>query len=183
MSRKAVMAVSLAAWFVISALSNLALANPFGTAGSSCAHYVPCWYDGTKERYWYDSSLGSQWVDASEYARTHFLNPTDLATTNVAAHADSDVAVYIYNDPNDILYGYSDCISWTGVLCGHWHEYFNSAFLYKDTKRESLACHEFGHTTGLYHYANHLTNPSCMEVPHFHLDYNAHDLSHINDRY
>jgi hypothetical protein len=183
LARIAVRLVAVAI-FGLAVLPPTALANAFGTPGTSCnVHVEPCYYDASNQRYWYDGSVGNAWRDAGEYARVTEIEGTDMNTSLVSSHSNSDVAVYLYDDPNDLAYGYSDCISASGLTCSHWHENFNTSFAYTDTKRKSLTCHEFGHTLGLHHYADHQDPQTCMETPHWHLHFNDHDIGHVNAYY
>jgi hypothetical protein len=167
-------------------LQSPVLANPFGTVNPPCGRLEICWYNGTHQDYWYDSSVGAAWKSAGEYARTTEVDGTVISTGTVSGHNASDVSVYLYSDPNDGVVAYTDCISWTNALCNHWHVNFDTADgPYTDTKRKSNACHEFGHTLGLHHWANHQDAQSCMEnVPeHWHLHWNSHDVDHVNTYY
>jgi hypothetical protein len=158
-----------------------AIANSYGTVDPPCSGAEACFNEGPHQRYWY-SFTHSGWIAAGNEARSTDIAPTDMSTSGVQSHSDSDVAVYLYNDPNDTAYGFARCIDWTNAICKHWHVEFNQGQgPYTQGERDSLACHEFGHTTGLHHYANHQFIETCMETPHWHQNFNSHDVTHINN--
>lgn len=154
-----------------------ARANPFGPEWG-------WWFnENDTPRFWYDNSADGNWQDAGEKARHEDLNPTDIDSSKVGLHENSDVAVYVGQYGTD-WYGDTNCISPSGEVCHHWHVRFNEEIhQYEQNERRSTACHEYGHTVGLKHYENHQDNITCMEVPHWHFDYNAHDVHHINSHY
>lgn len=100
--------------------------------------------------------MDGNWEDAAESSRTGDINGTDLDSTKVGNHGDSDVTAYALQ--------YS----------GSW---------YAQAERKSLTCHEFGHTAGLGDHDEHQNDPSCIETPHWHNSFNAHDKNHINGYY
>lgn len=159
------------------------LANPFGTVDPPCSRFEVCFNEGPHQRYWYGFTH-SGWISAANEARTTDIGPTDMSTSGVQSHSDSDVATYLYNDPNDPFFSYVECIDWTNEVCHHWHVNFNQGQgPYTQGERDSLACHEFGHTTGLHHYGSHQFIATCMENVDWHQNFNSHDVTHINNRY
>lgn len=101
----------------------------------------------------------------------------------------ADVEVH-HNDYVANWYGFTVCDVSSGNECSQWIVFFNSqpdsappGFTYSQQEKRSLACHEFGHTTGLHHYANHVDPSTCMETPHWHTSFNQHGIDHINDSY
>lgn len=127
--------------------------------------------------------MESKWVEAADYSRTAVLDPTAMDTETRNLHDNSDVASY-HNHYGTNWYGMTDCIDRDGRICLHWHEKFNADYSHDLQEKKSLTCHEFGHTTGLNHYAVHQDyDGTCMETPHWHIDFNSHDIGHINDYY
>lgn len=127
--------------------------------------------------------MDGNWEDAAESSRTGDINGTDLDSTKVGNHGDSDVTAYALQYSGS-WYGSTTCEDPDGSVCHHWHVRFNKAARqYTQAERKSLTCHEFGHTAGLGDHDEHQNDPSCIETPHWHNSFNAHDKNHINGYY
>ena len=158
-----------------------ARANDFGGTNASCPSV--CYHYRAHQDYWYDSSLTQEWEDESDWARQENINPTDMSSSKVGGHGLADIAVF-RDDYPESWYGATECWDANGSECEHWHVFFNSTWgPYDQQQKRSLACHEFGHTTGLHERPTHGDNASCMETPHWHTHFNDHDTNHINDYY
>lgn len=129
-------------------------------------------------------SLGAAYTTASNNARSTDLNPTDINTSMTSAHDTADVAVYDEDHGDAGYYGYYQCITASSSsVCTHSHAVFNtwSGLGLNDTKRDSVACHEFGHSVGLKDFNTYW---SCMHDDEFFPTvYSDHDRVHINGRY
>lgn len=135
-------------------------------------------------------------VDATNWARTNVYNPTDLSTGVVTSKTDrTDVIVHDgdYNtycgydwccDEGGGVIGLGNCLStnWWGKCEQHQIRYDNDYTRNVSAwRRQSLACHEMGHTVGLAHRE---TDTSCMTDKSVTSRYlSAHDKSHINSNY
>lgn len=163
-----------------------AQANPFGPAiDGGCANDW-CYNENNHPRIWYANSVTQAWVTSLENARFELNVTTDIDSTTVAAHDNSDWANYLANYGNTGWAGITECIDRSGDICHHWHLRYNTYYgSFTSLQKQTIGCHEFGHSLGLFHYDTHQTNPSCMEegIMHFHQQYNPHDKSHINGYY
>jgi hypothetical protein len=133
------------------------------------------------QRYWWSAGLTGDWLAAAKNSRTEDINPTDMDTTVVASHSDSDVAVYTYTNVDDNRSGFTKCIDPSGDLCLHWHVNYNLSTSHTTMAHKNfVACQEFGHATGLHHQQND-PGDSCMNDTHIHVGVlDDHDRSHIN---
>lgn len=124
-------------------------------------------------------------MTASNWTLENNINPTDMYSETRSSHDNSDVAAYVANYGEGEPIGETECISWSGVVCYHWHVRYNTYYSsYFDTLNEKkhMTCHEYGHTTGLRHYPDGSTTTSCMKVPSSKY-FSNHDINHINDYY
>lgn len=171
----AALLVAIAVLGVPAARANVDCTNDEG--GAEQNWWCP---ENNNQRYWWSSSLTGDWLTAAKNSRTQDINPTDMNTSVVTAHSNSDVAVYTYNE-DDNRSGFTSCIDPSGDICLHWHVNFNlntshTSMAHKDW----VACQEFGHATGLHHQQND-PGDSCMNDSHIHVGvFDSHDLFHIN---
>lgn len=113
--------------------------------------------------------------------------PTTINPSTVSAHDNSDWANYLQNAGDTGWAGITECIDRNGDICNHWHLTYNNYYgPFSSNQKQSIGCHEFGHSLGLNHYTSHQPIGSCMEegtVMHFHTQYNSHDKSHLSGYY
>lgn len=148
--------------------------------------------EGASQRYWVAPSVTSSWANSVTNDISHDLQPTDLVTTIVSSHANSDVHIELVGTPlQNNSYGWYTCPDPAGDICRHWHITLTTydypgdgeATPYASAHRDWVSCLELGHTSGLEHNPNNNVNdPSCMYnsnvVHNRHL--NTHDRNHIN---
>jgi predicted Zn-dependent protease len=157
-------------------------ANDFG---GDCSTDPVCAFKNNHPAYWWSDSLNQNWRDAGNYA-TGRLDLSDVDTDHVANAENGDVHAFQGDYGSTSWVGASSCTTLSNdqKTCAHWNEFANNHnFSFTQDQRESLWCHEFGHTVGLHHYADHQDPDTCMETPHWHRDYNSHDRGHLNDYY
>lgn len=176
--------------FIVASLSSLvfvlfpspAHANNFGwgcidEGGSGCVQYY--YNHGSSIRYFYEN-LDQSWQDNLSWNRVNNLNPTDLSTSYVSEHSNSDVAVRVNNYGDLGWAGQADCVDRSAPTCRHWHLEMNTYYgPYTQWQKRYLACHESGHSVGL----RHVGAAGCVEETWSTNLFSGHDVDHINAYY
>lgn len=144
------------------------------------------WYcpEGDFQRYWYNNTLegNAAWLDAAQDARRNEIDPTDMDTTRVQVHDNSDVHQVLGNF-GDTYLGRAYCQDPSGGICRHWHIEYNSYFSLSSSGKHHVACQETGHATGLEHRPTYSpSNPTCMyDQSLIGVVLDSHDDFHINN--
>ena len=172
--------ISLLVGLLLGSWQQAASADPYGGDAGVCSTESTCWNESWFQRWWYDAGVPGKWVDAANWDRRNNVDPTHMDTALRDLHENSDVSMYHekYGAPWS---GLTPCIDdGAGEICHHWHVMINDDFDYAYSEKQSLACHEFGHSAGLWHLDSHAQNGTCMENPHWHLYYSDHNINHVN---
>lgn len=165
------------------------LADPFGTWTPDTGPFA----DGVGHTYCWGSGFDAALKDNADAAMVNLDAQTEMfdsfqATCNAVS---TDIFWFDANLP-DGARGGTRCVTWItyGVVCDSFDIYLDPAEINIGSDDEldttKTACHEVGHSTGLSHA---LTGDDCMisgEMPSTNVQwrrYNAHHVSHINDRY
>lgn len=136
-------------------------------------------------------NLSGAFVAAVDYTSASVYNPTDLSSsvvgnqTNCVDSLGHDVCAFDYTYGATGWLGIYDCIgSFSGahpdMRCSRGRVRFNLTYPDTAANAESLACHEMGHAVGLRH--TYLTS-SCLVQDGFPVNWNAHDIAHVNAHY
>jgi hypothetical protein len=181
-------------------LPPVAHANNFAgaTGQSGCGKYNM--QDNSTMTYHRTGGLSVGMYNAVAHAINNHVSPTDVnpATEEATPNSNTDVvfseANYVgswcggtwHDTPaTDDFVAYAYCSSLSGSKCQRFDVYFDQSYdvLLSTSGRRTLACHEIGHTLGLYHpsTANGGTSDSC--VANGSEGYSSHDIKHINDNY
>jgi hypothetical protein len=172
----ALVVVNVSLWMP-SAQANYDCLTDNGSPGGVQDWWCP---ESNSQRYWTAGTITADWLTAANNSRTQDINPTDMNTTVVSGHDNSDVAVYGYTY-DDNRAGFTQCIDTSGNICLHWHVLFKTNSPHTSmAHKDWVACQEFGHATGLHHQDND-PGDSCMNSSHIHVGvFDNHDLYHIN---
>lgn len=149
--------------------------------------------EGANQRYYWASSVAPNWANQLNAARLEDIEPSDINTSLVTNHSNSDIHVEQGNYGPNVAYGQTSCQDPdTGAdICRHWHVLINTydppgdgeSTPYSLAHRKYVSCHELGHTAGLAHHnSNNPDDPSCMYTSNalHNPNLNGHDNSHIN---
>ncbi|MEV6965877.1 matrixin family metalloprotease [Hamadaea sp. NPDC051192] len=141
--------------------------------------------------------LSTAMVNATSWARTNNVDPTDInTTTDPSLDGLTDVVVrdryyvdfcghdWYRSSTNGGVVGLATCDDTNSAdECEQHTVRYNNYFVDNTslTNERGLACHEIGHTLGLAHR----TSKSCMQqgYPKPLNNYSAHDAEHINNNY
>lgn len=172
---------------VVAVGAKRAAANTFGPDASPCNI---CYNENGSPRFFWTSSLGGEWLEGADWARRWSLgDPTDISTSVVGDHDNSDWAVYKGDYGQGEAVAWVDCVSYVNnAKCAHWHIFMNQSWgPYPLSEKKHIACHEYGHAVGLNHWNIHTGTGSCMEngvsdSPQ-HKHFTDHDINHIDGRY
>lgn len=143
------------------------------------------------QRYWWAGSVSSAWETAFNDSRVEDIEPSDINTSQVSLHSNSDVHVAEANYGDNNAYAITYCQDPSGSVCLHWHIEINDYNFtgngesppYGSAHKNMVACQELGHAAGLLHHSSDsATDPSCMFDSHaaHNPDLNTHDINHIN---
>lgn len=144
-------------------------------------------------------SLTSGNYSAVAWVLNNDVAPTDIALAAEMTTPDSNTDVilndydywnycgYAWHGGLGTVIGLMVCVSLSGSRCNQAEVDLDTSFTDTTTSgfRQALACHEIGHTLGLYHYANNgSTTYGCMPANlESQFIYSSHDLTHVNSNY
>jgi hypothetical protein len=131
--------------------------------------------DSISHGYWYNSALSSTMAQATSWARTNAIDPTDINTFSAPSLAvDTDVVVYdqdytrlcgeYWDGSGGFVVGMTHCVSLAtnpANACEKTEVRYDESYTNRvtTTRRRNLACHENGHTLGL---DEEFAGTSCM---------------------
>lgn len=158
-----------------------AQANSFGGGcvdeggGTVCYHYN----ESDFIRYFVEG--GVEWSYALAWNRSNNVDPTDLDSSVVSLHSNSDAVIQVANYGDTGWAGQADCIDESGNICLHWHLQMNTfEGPFSTSQKRHLVCHEAGHGVGL----RHIGAAGCViQGAYSNLTWSSHDVFHINQYY
>lgn len=167
-------------------LPSVAFANEFGygcvdEGGDACVQYY--YNEGDFIRFFVEGVNVDAWTQAVDWHRTNNVDPTDLDSSRVSAHSNSDHVVQAgqYFFPGNII-AMAVCVDPSGQECLHWHlQMDTSKGPFDRNMKRAMVCHEDGHAVGL----RHIGAAGCV-TPIITADnryWSSHDIAHINAYY
>jgi len=171
-----------AAIFAVAMVATLLLT----AAPPARAHYFgPLYADNRDQSRYYDAGFTAGARAATDWTIEYSYQPTYMywykTTTDI--HGSNDIW-YTVDPITPGNTGETFCATRKGLTdtCEHWHTTYQESWwgTAGDTARRVLACHETGHTTGLYDGGTY----GCMEQGQYWNQYlGTHNRDHINARY
>lgn len=136
----------------------LSLASERNFNSSGCTYAgppEPCPANSTHHIFFFGASMSSSAIYWTNKTRTDsYNNVPGWSTASTAYHGSSDLHMIYTNTLDSDTYGIYSCSTiGSGGVCDHGHVEYN-AQLWPDlsgSQRQSLACHETGHSVGLAH--------------------------------
>ncbi|CAN5722843.1 hypothetical protein BH18CHL1_BH18CHL1_01980 [soil metagenome] len=148
---------------------------------------------------WLESQLMTQLRTATLNTMEEDYEPiSGISAEETTDSENTDVRVFDSNFGTSAYAGYTTCASdatyggsgisqWCRPHILYYNLYFENTYFQDAPYRRWIACHEMGHTFGLWHAtANNHSNPgnSCMKNVHYGPeDVSTHDGNHLEDEY
>ena len=168
-----------------------------GTGNSGCSANAQ---DNSTMSWHRTAGLSTAMRTAVANAVNNQVNPTDVTVSaeQAAPDGNTDVVYYEANyagnwcgfiwHPTGSLIGYTYCRTTAGAnggTCQGFDIYFDSSWEVGTTAtlRNSIACHETGHSLGLTHPAAGIDQSTCMSGLNSYQGYSTHEVGHINGFY
>lgn len=187
--------LTVSALTILLGIAHISTSSAGNLDGCDAGEQVPCFANNSYHTATYN--LGPRLYAATERTRTQTYETTDLTTDvdTTNTHDDNEDLYYGVDDslpPN--VYGIYTCHFYlSGQRCTHAHIRYHGAEIagLSDDDLQALACHETGHSLGLWHpadrgYTNDPNTFGCM-VQGFYPGkpkyLQTHNTIHINSRY